>query len=192
MNTVPTDNKTPKGRIKRDWHHETLYWHFCGQGVGHTSNLNWSVDSWEKSMRSIGYVCGQEVVVSRKEKRAVFRAGSPQNKYLTYEFFMQVQLPDPRMGKEHVTWCALVLVEVDTELRSRSEAYLLTHLLLTSLVPMAWMQAWVSQPKHAQLFQVVLMIKNKWGLLLPSPSGHHTSSCRHATVVFSWWLHASI
>ena len=83
------------------------------------------------------------------KKRAVFRDELPQNKFLTYAFLIQVQLPDRRVGKEHVTCCAPGLVEVDRELHSGSEAYLLTHLLLTSLVPMAWMQAWVSQPKHA-------------------------------------------
>ena len=61
-----------------------------------------------------------------------------------------------------------VLVEVDREIISRSEAYLLTHLLRTSLLPIARMQTWVSQPKHAQLLQVALMMKNKWELLLPS------------------------
>ena len=105
----------------------------------------------------------------------------PQKKYLTYASLIQVQLPDPRIGKEHVT-CAPVLVEVDKELRSRSEAYLLTHLLQTSLVSIAWVQAWVSQPKHTQLLQVALIMKNKWQLLLPSPSRHHTSLSRHATL----------
>ena len=60
-----------------------------------------------------------------------------------------------------------VLVEVDRELHSRSKAYLLTHLLLTSLVPIAWMQTWVSQPNHAQPRQVALKMKNKWEPLLP-------------------------
>ena len=68
-----------------------------------------------------------------------------------------------RIGKEHATCCALVLA-VDRKLRSRSKAYLLTHLILTSLVTVAWTQAWVSQPKHVQLSQ---MMKNTWGLLLP-------------------------
>ena len=80
---------------------------------------------------------------------------------------MQVQLPNSRIGI-YVTYSAPVLAEVDRELHSRSEAYLLTHILLTSLVPIAWMLAWVSQPKHAQLLQMSLMMKNKWELLLPS------------------------
>ena len=60
----------------------------------------------------------------------------------------------PRIGKEYITCCAPVLVEVDRELRSRSKAYLLTHLILTYLVPVAWIQTWVSQPNHVQLLQV--------------------------------------
>ena len=59
-----------------------------------------------------------------------------------------------------------VLVKVDRELHSRSKAYLLTHLLLLSLVPIARMQTCVSQPNHAQPRQVALMMKNKWELLL--------------------------
>ena len=54
----------------------------------------------------------------------------------------------------------------NSELPSRLEAYLLTHLLLKFLVPISRMQARVSQPKHAQLLQVTLMMKNKWELLL--------------------------
>ena len=80
-------------------------------------------------------------------------------------------IPDPsaaarlknRIGKEHATCCALVLA-VERKLRSRSKAYLLTHLILTPLVTVAWTQAWVSQPKYVPLSQ---MMKNKWGLLLP-------------------------
>ena len=136
---------------------------YCGQG--HTGNRNWSVDIWGKMIRSIGYVYGQEVVASHKEKRTVFRAELPQNRYLTYASLVQVQLPDSRIGKQHVTCCAPVLVEVDRELGSRSKAYSMTHLLLTPPVPVAWMQAWVSQSKHVHLLPVALVMKNKWGLL---------------------------
>ena len=55
-----------------------------------------------------------------------------------------MRLPDSRIGKEHFTFCTPVLVIVDIELRSRSKPYLLIYSLLTSFVPIAWMQAWVS------------------------------------------------
>ena len=42
-----------------------------------------------------------------------------------------MRLPDSRIGKEHFTFCTPVLIEVDTELCSRSMAYLLIHSLLT-------------------------------------------------------------
>ena len=113
-------------------------------------------------------------------------------------------------GKNTLLIVPLFLVEVDRKLNSTSKAYLLTHLLLTSLVPVAWMQAWVSQLKYVQLLQVALMMKKKWELLLPPltwailkssrykidyslPSGHHTSLSLHVTLsYFSWWLHDSI
>ena len=103
MNKAPSDSKTPEGRIKCDTQHETestllaVYLRFgvsklmttdttdyCKLGIGHAGKRNWSVDSWGKSIRSSGYVCGQEVVASRREKSAIFRAELPQNKYLTY------------------------------------------------------------------------------------------------------------
>ena len=134
-----------------------------------------------KSIRSIVTFCGQEVIASKREERVVFKAKLPQNRYFTYVFLFQVQLPDSRIGKEHVTCCDPGLVEADRELRSRSKAYLLAHLLLKSLVPAAWMQAWVSQPKHVQLLQMALV--NKWELLLPlltctirKPSGYEVGS----------------
>ena len=122
---------------------------FCGQGVGNTRQSK--LISWQlrKSIRSIGYVCGQEVATSRREKRAVFRAELSQNKYLIYASLIQVQLPDPRIGKENVTCCAPVLVELDRELRSRSEAYLLTHLLLTSLQLPGCRPGYFSQNMHS-------------------------------------------
>ena len=162
-----------------------LYWQFCWDLVPSKLTTHryykllrtrsWSnriskVICWQqrKSIRPIGYICGQEVVASWREKRVVFRAELPQNKYLTYASLIQWQLPDLRIGEEHVTCCAPVLVEIDKELRSRSEAYLLTHLLLTTPVPIARMQAWVTQHKHAQLLQMAFVMKNKWELLLPS------------------------
>ena len=110
-----------------------------------------------------------------------------------------MQLSDWRTGKEHVTCCAPVLVEVERELHPRSKAYLPTHLLLTSLVPIAWTQTWVSQPNHVQPWQVALMMKNKWELLHPwhgksgsqadtklilhciKPSRHYTLLSLHVT-----------
>ena len=44
-----------------------------------------------------------------EERRAVFKAELHRNEYLTYVSLIQVQLPDSRMGKEHVTRCAPVL-----------------------------------------------------------------------------------
>ena len=72
-----------------------------------------------------------------EERRVFFRAELPQNKYLTSAPLIQVRLPDSSIGKERVTCCAPVLVEVDRELRSGSKAYLPTYLLLTSFVPIA-------------------------------------------------------
>ena len=46
-----------------------------------------------------------------------------------------MQLPNSTIGKERVTYCTPVFVEVARELRSRSKAYLLIYSLLTSLVP---------------------------------------------------------
>ena len=77
---------------------------YCGRGVGHTGNLNWSVDSWTKRIISIGYVCWQEVAASRRETRAVYRAELPQNEYLIYASLVRVQLPDPRIWKNRVKW----------------------------------------------------------------------------------------
>ena len=165
MTTAPSDNKTPKGRIKCDSHHESVssLLAVCWDLV--PSNLTthrhyrllrtrgwWHRQSklicWQlmESIRWSGYVYGQEIVASRREKSAIFRAELPQNKYLTYASLIQVQLPDSMIGKEHVTCCAPVLAEVDTELHSRSTACLLTHLILTSLLPVTSMQAWMSQP----------------------------------------------
>ena len=71
--------------------------------------------SWQliEIIRAIGYVCGQEVVASQREKRAVFGAELPHNKYLTHASLIQMQLPDSRTGKEHITYFAPVLLEVD-------------------------------------------------------------------------------
>ena len=78
---------------------------YCVQGLGHTAKWDWSLDSWGKSIRSIGYVCGQEVVASQREKRAVFGAELPQIKYLTRASLIQVQLPDSRTGTErYLLW----------------------------------------------------------------------------------------
>ena len=121
-----------------------------------------------KNIRSIGYICGQQFVAIQRERKAVFRAELPQSKYLTYASLIQIQLPDSRIWKWLVTCCASALIELDRELRSRSEAYLLTHLLQTSLLPVVWMQTWVSQPKQAQLSRVAFMMRNKWELVLPS------------------------
>ena len=72
-----------------------------------------------------------------------------------------MQLPNSRIGKEDITCYTPVFVEEDAEFRCRSKAYLVICSLLTSCVLIAWMQAWVSQPKHAQLLQVALMMTNE-------------------------------
>ena len=113
-----------------------------------------------------------------------------------------MQLSDWRTRKEHVTCCAPVLVEVERDFHYRWKAYLPTHLLLTSLVPITWTQTWVSQPNHAQPRQVALMMKNKWELLHPwhgksgsqadtklilhclKPSGHYTLSLHVTQLLF--------
>ena len=82
-----------------------------------------------------------------------------------YIFDLHVCTPGPNAGawlKDRERTCYLlcpVSVEVDREFRSRSEAYLLTPLQLTSLVPIACL----SQLKHAQLLQVAWMIKTQAG-----------------------------
>ena len=103
MNTAPTDNKTPKSRMKCDPYHESestllaVLLIFCVFLANHPQTLQTIADrnlvakaveidlltAEEKSIRSIGYVCGQEVVASQREKRAVFGAELLQNKYLT-------------------------------------------------------------------------------------------------------------
>ena len=74
--------------------------------------------------------------------------------WIASKYIFNLCIPDPNAAawlndRERICyWCYLlcpVLVEIDWELRSRSEAYLLTLLQLTSLVPVAWMPAWVSQ-----------------------------------------------
>ena len=53
----------------------------------------------------MGYVCGQGVVASQREKRAVFGAELPENRHFTHAHLIQLQLSDSRTGKEHVTCC---------------------------------------------------------------------------------------
>ena len=80
------------------------------------------------------------------ERRVVFRAELPQNKWLANASIFQVQPPSSMIGKVNITCCTPVLVEEDRELRSRSNGIFTTYLLLRSLVPIAWIQARVHQP----------------------------------------------
>ena len=99
-----------------------LYWQFCWDLVPSKLKTHrhyrllrtrsWShrqsqLICWQlrKNIRSIGYICGLEIIASRRERRAVFRAELPQNEYLTYVSLIQMQLPDSRIGRGHVTCC---------------------------------------------------------------------------------------
>ena len=137
---------------------------YCGHRFGHRGNWNLSLDSCGKSIRSIGNVCGQEVVASQREKRAVSGAELPQNKYWLVHPWSKCSCLTLGQENHMLLVVPLFLIVVDRELLSRSKVYLLTHLLLTSLVPIALMQTWVSQPNHAQPRQVALMMKTKWEL----------------------------
>ena len=211
INTAPTDNKTPKGRIKCDSHHETksslltillpskltTHRHYSLLQTRSWSYKQSKLISWQlRKNYKINWICLWTISCcqSKREESRVFRAELPRKIYLTYTSVIQVQLPDSRIGKEYVTCCAPVLVEVDKDLLSRSEAYFLdsftTDIPCTNCLDA---RLGISQPKHAQLLQVVLMMKNKWELLLPSPSEHHTSLSQHVTLsYFAWWSHASI
>ena len=99
MNTAPNYNKTPKGRIKRDSHHETentllavllrfgAFKAYDPQTLQTFADKEWVTQAIgmdlltaeEKNTRSIGHVCGQKIVAIRREERAVFRAELPQN-----------------------------------------------------------------------------------------------------------------
>ena len=151
------------------WLTSSEWEHFIGRFAD-----TWCIRSHPQTLQTIADkdLVTQAIVNNKllpvKEKRGPFSGAElPQNRYLTHASLIQMQLSDSRPGKEHVTYCAPVLEEVDRELHSRPKSYLLTHLLLISLVPIAWMQTWVYQPNHAQPRQVTLMMKNKWELLLP-------------------------
>ena len=78
MNTVPSDNKTPNGRIKCDSHHETKSTLLALlQTRSHKGNLNWSVDKINWICLWTGSCCQSKIEESR------FQSWIASNTYLT-------------------------------------------------------------------------------------------------------------